>query len=208
MTALTGETLTVLHDQPKRLPTDPLSAPEAVFVANYNGPGTGTKAYMKAFPETSRSSAKAGAVRMLSYSNVRAHVNTKLEQQLWRAEVTADRIFREEAAIAFSSAADLMDHLGVIPPNELPEKVARAVKSFKRKIRSYYDKEGTLTATEETWEYSFWNKGQALRRLEEMIQMVYTPGEGLRDGLETIAVALNKALDYKYRKQLLEGADD
>jgi hypothetical protein len=199
----TDNPLVVLHDQPKRLPTDPLSEQEAVFVSNYNGPGTGADAYQAAYPGVSRVSARAGVSRLLDLANVRAHIAANLERKLWSAEITADRIMREEAAIAFSSAANLMDALGVIPPNELPEKVARAVKSFKYKRRTFYDREGNLSHTEDEWVYSFWDKGAALRRLEEICKMVDNPGDGIRDGLESLAGALNKALDAKYRKQLL-----
>jgi hypothetical protein len=199
--------LVVLHDQPKRLPTEDLSEQEAIFVANYNGPGTGVKAYLAAFPRVKRNTAQVNASRMLERANVRAHVAANLERKLWSAEITADRIMREEAAIAFSSAANLMDALGVIPPHELPEKVARAVKSFKYKRRVYYDKEGQPSHHEDEWAYSFWDKGAALRRLEEICKMVDNPGDGIRDGLESLAGALNRALDAKYRKQLL-GADE
>jgi predicted ATPase len=195
--------LVVLHDQPKRLPTDPLSEQEAVFVANYNGPGTGVEAYLAAFPRAKRTTAQVNACRMLERANVRAHVAANLERKLWSAEITADRILREEAAIAFSSAANLMDALGVIPPHELPDKVARAVKSFKYKRRTFYDKEGQPSHHEDEWVYSFWDKGAALRRLEEICKMVDNTGDGIRDGLESLAGALNRALDAKYRKQVL-----
>lgn len=197
--------MVALSDQPKRLPTDPLSAQEAIFVANYSGPGTGTSAYKAAFPNASPTACRSGAVRMLNLANVRAHVSVKIERQLWGAEISAARIMREEAAIAFSSAADLMDHLGVIPPDQLPEKVARAVKSFKYKRKQYYDKEGNLYEVEDRWEYQFWDKGAALRRLEEMIQMVRNPGDGIRDGLESLAVALDRALNHKYRAEIDNG---
>jgi len=199
--------LVVLNDQPKRLPTDPLSDREAVFVAEYNGPGTGVKAYQAAYPGTTVNSAQAGASRLLSYANVRAHVSAQLERKLWQAEITADRIMREEAAIAFSSAANLMDALGIIPPNELPEKVARAVKSFKCTRKKRYDNEGNMVEDTTEWVYAFWDKGQALRRLEEILKMVAGADEGVRDGLESIAVALNKALDQKYRKAITGGSD-
>ena len=208
MSTSLGNPLVVLNDQPKRLPTDPLSDQEAVFVANYNGPGTGADAYQIAYPGTTKASARAGASRLLTYANVKAHVSAQLERKLWGAEITADRIMREEAAIAFSSAANLMDALGIIPPNELPEKVARAVKSFKFKRRKFYDKQGDLSHIEEEWVYQFWNKGQALRRLEEILKMVAGPDDGVRDGLEAIAVALNNALDRKYRKALTGGDND
>lgn len=196
--------LVALNEQPKRLPDEPLSAQEAIFVANYSGPGTGASAYKVAYPNAPKAACRTGAVRLLSYANVRAHVAAKIERQLWGAEITAARIMREEAAIAFSSAADLMDSLGVIPPDQLPEKVARAVKSFKYKQKRYFDKEGNLCEIEDRWEYQFWDKGAALRRLEEMIQMVRNPGDEIRDGLESLAMALDRALNHKYRQEVEE----
>lgn len=84
-----------------------------------------------------------------------------LDRLKTKALITKDRVLKEERCIAYSDIGQIFNGEITIPPNELPEDVRRAVSACE--IIEKEDPDGNI---ERRFKYKFWNKGQALDRLE------------------------------------------
>jgi phage terminase small subunit len=105
--------------------------------------------------------------QQLTKSHVRDAVEKAKALRVRRTQITQDRVLQEEAKVAFSDPRELFNPDGtLIPLEQLPERIARALASFK--IRNHVDKQGNQTVT---YEYKLWDKGRALERVEKHLGM-------------------------------------
>lgn len=91
-----------------------------------------TKAYMGAYLQCTKASvAKAAASRLLTNVNVRNRIEKFQAKTLDKYELTAERVNKERACLAYFNPKDLFDSDGnMIPIHEWPDEVAAAIESI------------------------------------------------------------------------------
>lgn len=78
-----------------------------------------------------------------------------------KADITVERLLEEESRIAYSDFRELFKGDVIIPPSQMPDDAARAVREFDVNILTLPD-----GSTKTTYKYRFWSKDKALERLE------------------------------------------
>ena len=102
--------------------------------------------------------------QLMLRKDVRSAIADAKRRLVVRAEVNSTAVIQEICCIGFSDARGLCDKKGrFLPPNKLPEQVARAVSSV-----SWSPAKG--------WRYQFWNKNDALEKLMNYLG-VYPDGK-------------------------------
>ncbi len=152
-------------------PNKKLTPNRKIFVDEWLKHRNGTKAYKIAYPFVKNTkTAEAGASRLLSNDKVKVYINKRLAKMSDKAEITQERILREESRLAFSDIAEIFKGETLVAPDKLPEDVRRAIAGVKVKVKSYGGT-GDSKRTETTYEYKFWDKGRALERVEKHLGM-------------------------------------
>ena len=101
------------------------------FVEEYVADCNGTRAYRVAYPSASYAAARTNAGRLLALPAVAREVRAGRAAQRRRTRVTADRVLRELAAVAFSDIGDLFDFSGrPIPVHFLEPETRRAISAL------------------------------------------------------------------------------
>jgi phage terminase small subunit len=100
--------------------------------------------------------------KLMKMPTVVAAIKKAQEARMGRTKITADAVLRETASLAFSDIRKLFrpEDFEMIPPTELPDDVAPAITSVKKKVMSLPGG-GEVT----TWEYTFYDKTKALEKL-------------------------------------------
>ena len=146
----------------------------------------GTRAYRVAYPCASYAAARTGAARLIRLPALAAELKAGRAAQRRRTRISADRVLRELAAIAFSDIGDLFDLDGrPIPVRQLDPATRRAIAS--RTMSSATDASGM---TRETFHVQFWDKLRALEFLARHLGLdrPLTPLAAL---LESLSVRLH-----------------
>ena len=131
------------------------------FVDEYLIDLNGTRAYRVAYPGASYAAARTNAGRLLALPAVWREVRAGRAAQRKRTRVTADRVLRELAVIAFSDIGDLFEPDGrPIAVHQLDPATRRAIAT--RTVSSATDASGV---TRETFHVRFWDKLRALELL-------------------------------------------
>lgn len=139
--------------------------------AFFRDPSNAGKAYMSVFPDVKKESAWAQGSRWLKDPVVKQRL-AELEENASqiaqeKLNIDAERILQEEARIAFLDPRQLYDENGsLLPLNNLPEDVARALDSVK--VTEIPQSGGN---PKYKYEYKFNSKGSALDRLEGVTGM-------------------------------------
>lgn len=161
----------------------PLTETELRFVDEYIIDHNATRAYLAAFgpndddgnprrPATIRKMASILAAKR----NIRAEIRAAEAFIARRNRVTADRVVKELAAIAFSKMSDVFDFAGdgsVPSPKvlrDIPETAHRALEKAKVETRTIPQADGD-PITVQTIEYKFHPKLSALEKLYEHLGM-------------------------------------
>ena len=115
------------------------------------------------------------AHRLVEKSRVKRYIAELKEERAARTEVTADRVIRELALVAFSNVADyeVTDRGNLKARAQANRGAVRAVSSFKRKIRKV---PGTEDVHDIETEVKLWDKLGALKLLAAHLGIV-TPAE-------------------------------
>jgi hypothetical protein len=117
------------------------------------------QAYIEAGYKARGAAARANASRLLTNDNVKKAIEAAQRRAAYKAEVTAERILREEMCLAFFNPQGLVDEEGkLLDLNILPEEVARAVTG----LEVISQPKGKLK-----FKYRFSDKGKSLERLEK-----------------------------------------
>ncbi len=131
------------------------------FVEEYLIDLNGTRAYRVAYPSASYAAARTNAGRLLALPAVAREVRAGRAAQRRRTRVTADRVLRELAAVAFSDIGELFDHNGrPVPVHQLELVTRRAVAAV-----SIGRVGGPAGVVSETFHVRFWDKLRALELL-------------------------------------------
>lgn len=108
------------------------------FVDEYLIDLNGTRAYRAVYPDSTYGNARSEASRLLAKPNIRAEIRAARADQQRRTLITADRVLKELARVAFSDILDLFDENGLIlNVSEIPLNARRAIASMKvRRVRT------------------------------------------------------------------------
>ena len=131
------------------------------FVDEYLRDGNGTRAYRAAYPGAPYAAARTGAARLRKVPAVAAELKAGRAAQRRRTRVTADRVLRELAVIAFGDTGGPFDLNGrPIPVNQSGPATRRAIAA--RTMSNTTDAPGV---TRETFHVRSWDKPRALEVL-------------------------------------------
>lgn len=116
---------------------DDLTPSERVFVQEYLIDRNGTRAYRVAYPGAGYATAKKQAAVLRTKGNVKAEIDSAVAAQEARTRITADRVLREVARLAFTNLSDLMDtsdpeNPRMRPRKDVPASAWAAVQSISR----------------------------------------------------------------------------
>jgi phage terminase small subunit len=129
------------------------------FVNNILKGLDGKAAYIRAGYRARGAAAEAAASRLLRNVKVKKTVKAAQKRAAFKAEITAERILREEMCLAFFNPQGLVDEEGkLLDLNILPEEVARAIMG----LEVISQPKGKLK-----FKYRFSDKGKSLERLEK-----------------------------------------
>jgi phage terminase small subunit len=116
-------------------------------------------AYIKAGYRARGAAAEVNASRLLRNAKVAAAIEKGQKKAADKAEVTMERILREEMRLAFFDPAGLVDKNGkLLPIHKLPEDVRRVIVG----LEIIQQSKGALK-----FKYKFSDKGKSLERLEK-----------------------------------------
>lgn len=107
------------------------------FVDEYLIDLNGTQAYRRAFPGASYHTSRNEAAKLLAKPCIKREVKAARDAQQRRTRITADRVLRELARIAFADVADVMDLTDpdrprLKPLRDMPPDARRAVQEISR----------------------------------------------------------------------------
>jgi phage terminase small subunit len=121
------------------------------------------EAYVVAGYKARGASARVNASRLLTNANIQAALENGRKKASDRAVITAERILREEARLAFFDIAGLVDKKGkLLPLHKLPEDVRRVIVC----LEIIQQPKGALK-----YKYKFSDKGKSLERLSRHLGM-------------------------------------
>lgn len=113
--------------------------------------------------------AAATASRLLRNVNVKNEVNRLTKLAAKRNDISVDRVLEEEKCLSFADIRTIFDSEGcLIPANELPEVIARAISGIEIQTRV---EPGPAGDTITTYKYKMVDKGRSLERLGRYLSM-------------------------------------
>ncbi len=129
----------------------------------------GISAYEKAGYKARGKAASSCMTKLLDNAVFASRLAQRRKEIQYKADVKAVRILEEEKCIAYQDIRRIFNGPTLIPPQELPEDVARAVSAIKVTQRTIPgNAEGEQPVVETVYEYKFWDKGRSLERLEKI----------------------------------------
>ena len=167
---------------------DGLNPKQAIFVREYLIDKNATQAAIRA--GYSAKTADRIGPELLGNSCVEAAVNRNLIKQQERTEVTADRVLRELAAIAFADTRKLYREDGSIKsPGELDDRTASALAGIDTEERDGEDGYRAYTRKVKQWD-----KVKALELLGKHLGLYPTRG--------TLSIALDGQVDVQHTHRI------
>jgi phage terminase small subunit len=139
-----------------------LTAQQKKFKNNILSGMNGKAAYIAAGYKARGAAAEVNASKLLRITKVAAAIEEAQKKAAYKAEVTAERILREEMCLAFLNPHGLVDKNGkLLDLHKLPEDVARAIVGL----------EVTEVAGILKYKYKFSDKGRSLERISRHLGM-------------------------------------
>ena len=149
-----------------------------------------TKIFRAAYnqPETSYQQASSLANDKLHTKKISPLIRKLTKYRVEQLNITTERILAEESYIAFSDFGDLFDEAGlsITNPKDMPQHVRRAIQSV----------EEITVGVQTRYKVTFWNKSEALKRLQNINGMV-APKKHIFSGPDGKAIELNHTLTHK-----------
>ncbi len=143
-----------------------LTAQQERFKNNILKGMDGKAAYIAAGYKARGAAAEVNASKLLRNTKVKAAIEEAQKKAAYKAEVTAERILKEEMCLAYFDPGNLVDKNGKqLPLHKLPEDVRRAIVG----LEVITQPKGKLK-----FKYKFSDKGRSLDRLER-IQGMFAP---------------------------------
>jgi phage terminase small subunit len=159
---------------------------EERFAREYAVDLNATQAYLRIRPNVKEASARVEGCKLLAKPNVQELIARLKREQFARLEITADKVLRELALVAFSDVGhyqvDPATGRLTIVEGELPER-RRAVQTVKH--RTVHTGEGDRARVEYYTELRLWDKLGALVKLGEHLRL-FKPDEGAKGRTEVI----------------------
>lgn len=165
-----------------------LTESELKFCREYAINHNGTRAYRLAFPTKSYGTARANASRLLTKANIKREIAAIEAEHLRATGISARRVLRELAAIAFFDIGDVYES----GPDGLPRPRAwdtipvgprRVIANVKVKRRKQVGLDGEWIVEE--LDYKFHDKLSALDKLAKHLGLT-SDGEALRQLIELV----------------------
>jgi phage terminase small subunit len=155
------------------------------FCLEYVKDGNATQAYIRA--GYSEKGAGQSAERLLRNAEIKARIADLQERIASRLEITAERVLRETARLAFSDPRKFFNADGSLKPiTELDDDTAAALASFESVEKAVPGGEG---ATEQIRKFKVWDKAAALGLLGRHLKLFTEKLEVSGD----LAAALDRA---------------
>jgi len=148
-----------------------------------------TDAYVKAGYSNNPRTVKTNASRLLANANFAKYYNKAKQRAANKAEATQARILREECRLAYSDLRQIFDGDTTIPPDKLPEDVARAIGGVEITERVIMGNDGE-ELMERKYKYKFWDKGRALERISKHLGMYKEHNDQKAAKVESLTVTL------------------
>ncbi len=149
-----------------------LTPNQRIFCDEYLVDRNGTRSYLKGYPNVKlEETAAAAASRLLKNVKIKAYIEARLAKLQKETEATVERILQEECQLAYSDIRKIFNDEGTtIPPHELPDDIAPAIAGIEitERILISGDDEDVV---QRIYKYRFWDKGQALNRIEKHLGM-------------------------------------
>jgi hypothetical protein len=112
--------------------------------------------------------AAAAASKLLKSPKIQQMLTERRRKAAEKAEATAERIIREECCLAYADVRKAFSQGVEIPPEELPDEIARAISRVDVKERLIEGSDGQQVI-ERNYRYFFWDKGRALERISKIV---------------------------------------
>lgn len=171
-----------------------LTAKQKAFIQEYPIDLNATQAAIRA--GYSPKSAETQASKLLRNGKVKEAMQGALDERASKAEITADRVLKEIACLAFSDIKEYITIgadgcVQVKPFEDMPKSSSRAIQSIKEKkrIMAAGKGDGQETILESTLELKLWDKGKALDQLGKHLGFLFNNPEPER-ALEPITINL------------------
>ena len=133
------------------------------FVNNILKGMDGKAAYVKAGYKARGAAAEVNASRLLRNAKVEAAIEKAQKRVAYKAEITAERILREEMLLAFFDPVGLVNDEGtLLSLHKLPEEVRRAIVGLEVI---------TLPVGGVKYKYKFSDKGRSLERISRHLAL-------------------------------------
>ncbi len=152
------------------------------FVEEYAYDNNATQAYRRVWPNVSYATARANAHRLLTYAHIQDELSHVREELSRRTGISARKVLRETAAIAFLDHADVFEEGWDGSPkpkkwNEIPPPARKAISSVKIKRKVIAGEEGQDSYILEEIEYRFHDKNKAIDTLCKRLGLTRTKAE-------------------------------
>lgn len=134
------------------------------------------------------STASVAANDKLQSKNIAPLIRKLTKHRVEQLNITTERILAEESYIAFSDFGDLFDETGmsITNPKDMPQHVRRAIKAV----------EEITVGVQTRYKVTFWDKSDALRRLQNITGMVQ-PKKHILTGPGGKPIDVNHTLTHK-----------
>jgi len=149
----------------------PINRKEKMFCAQYMIDHNGAQAAIRA--GYSAKTAKVVAAQLIARPHIKTYLNDLIAKQQERVQITADRVVKELAVIAFCDIRQAFDANGkLINPKDMPEEVARAIASIDTEELFEWDAENkTKEYIGDSKKLKFCDKVRALEALGRHFKM-------------------------------------
>lgn len=150
-------------------PPDRITPDQQRFIDEYLIDLNATQAYRRAYPGSSYRTANIEGPKLRVKPSIKAEIDAAKKARRQRTHLTADKVVRELARIAFADVFEVYAADGsILPVRMIPPEVRAAVSAVKvRKERTTRrtDRGQDVTVHECEVEYKFWPKVEALSKL-------------------------------------------
>lgn len=155
---------------------DPLNIKQRTFLNNLLSKKYETQAdaYRAAGYKSKGKAAENNAARLIGNDKFQAEYNKLIAKVSEKIEITAERVLKEDARIAFADIAEIFKGETFLSPPELPEDIRRAISGFEI-IERFTGNNGDK---EIKYKYRFWDKGKALERLGRYLKLYESDSGG------------------------------
>jgi len=170
-----------------------LTARQKAFIQEYPIDLNATQAAIRA--GYSVKTAKETGCLLLTKANIQEALQKALNKRADKADITAERVLKEIARLAFSDIKEYIDIgpdgcVQVKPFEDMPTGASRAIQSVKEKKRILASGkgDGEETILESTFEFKLWDKGRALEQLGKHLGFLFNKPDPLP---EPVPITIN-----------------